>query len=1258
MADAHAVNPAQLVAALLAVAAVAASVAVPAHAQSSYTDLHLDPIQSSAAAGDMIVLYGWLSDGDGYAVPGATVYIKDDVDFGIDGTIAALTTDEGGMFYANWTAAPRSGGGAWDLYAVFEGFGSLRSARSQTYSVTVSDLAAWPYSTRLTLDAVPAYAYEGQAVTFTGTLESGGHPVEGAAVEIKEDDPFSPDDHIAYAWTGADGRFSVVWVAEQGLVETNLEVYAEYDGDAGLYAPSTTQRYEIDVFSAPSAEATSLVLDPPPLSAYVGDMVEFTGRLTAGGHPVTGASVEIKEDDPFSPDDHIAYAWTGADGRFSVVWVAEQGLVETNLEVYAEYDGDAGLYAPSTTQRYEIDVFSAPSAEATSLVLDPPPLSAYVGDMVEFTGRLTAGGHPVTGASVEIKEDDPFSPDDHIAYAWTGADGRFSVVWVAEQGLVETNLEVYAEYDGDAGLYAPSTTQRYEIDVFSAPSAEATSLVLDPPPLSAYVGDMVEFTGRLTAGGHPVTGASVEIKEDDPFSPDDHIAYAWTGADGRFSVVWVAEQGLVETNLEVYAEYDGDAGLYAPSTTQRYEIDVFSAPSAEATSLVLDPPPLSAYVGDEVEFTGRLTAGGHPVTGASVEIKEDDPFSPDDHIAYAWTGADGRFSVVWVAEQGLVETNLEVYAEYDGDAGLYSPSTTSRHSIDVIFVPAEATSLVLDPPPLSAYVGDEVEFTGRLTAGGHPVTGASVEIKEDDPFLPDQQLGSGLTDAGGEFSVTWAVSAGLVETDFDIYAEFDGSAAYGKSQTQRYEMSVLKYGGDIRLDALPRSITEGDMVLFSGSLELEMHSPEGAKVYVMDEDPLNPDDLLATAYVEADGRFAANWFAGKVDADREADVYAVFEGNDAFYRQTTCDEGPTFEFGGLCTDTVPLYVQGAHGSPAAWDGGGPREGDAPHMDMYYALDLDGPPHVAIAPVPDSPGNAMRYVAPVQEGIMIWASAMEKKYGGEWGATFEVVEPGDLFYAERPDVVVNLVNHDEDSGCVDEYLGWAEVYEDPPRPVQTVVCTTSAKIPVSAADAAATAAHEFIHAMGLGHAFNKRGDLMCSVEDGRATCPGSSSEAGVPSDLNTGAVAKMYGTDGFASPNNPVQYKSRFYGGEAEAARAGSGDPAAASGPARAVEPLWNAGPAGGGDQASPIPGWIRTSAGWWADGAISDAEFAAGMKHLVQIGVLPAPAAAGVGGGEEAEAGIPQWVKASAGWWADGAISDAEFVRGIAYLISAGAAGP
>lgn len=330
-------RPVRLALSLLVLAAAVSAAILPAHAQSIDTRLYLDPLPSGAAAGDTIEFLGWLESEDGFAVPYATIYVKDDVSFGSDRTMASMVTDEDGVFWAEWTAAPRPAGGAWDFYAVFEGDADLRRSRSETYSVSVArdpaprpdPAPAPPRPTLLTLDPVPASAAEGSTLTFSGSLVSGGAPVSGAVVEIKEDDPLLPDETLAYARTGADGRFSVQWGAEQGLVEEVLEIYAEYDGGEG-YAPATTRRQQVEILAAPAA-ATSIALDALPRSVYAGDEVDFAGRLSSGGLPVQGALVAVYEDDPLVPDQHMGSGLTGADGRFSIPWTASAGLVETDL---------------------------------------------------------------------------------------------------------------------------------------------------------------------------------------------------------------------------------------------------------------------------------------------------------------------------------------------------------------------------------------------------------------------------------------------------------------------------------------------------------------------------------------------------------------------------------------------------------------------------------------------------------------------------------------------------------------------------------------------------------------------------------------------------------------------------------------------------------------------------------------------------------------------------------------------------------------
>ena len=104
----------------------------------------MDPLPAAAGVGDTVRFSGSLYDSDGFSLGGATIYVKDDVDLGSDETIAILTTDDDGAFYAEWTAERRPAGGSWDFYAVFEGGGGLPGSRSETRSMEVAGIVSVP----------------------------------------------------------------------------------------------------------------------------------------------------------------------------------------------------------------------------------------------------------------------------------------------------------------------------------------------------------------------------------------------------------------------------------------------------------------------------------------------------------------------------------------------------------------------------------------------------------------------------------------------------------------------------------------------------------------------------------------------------------------------------------------------------------------------------------------------------------------------------------------------------------------------------------------------------------------------------------------------------------------------------------------------------------------------------------------------------------------------------------------------------------
>jgi len=198
---------------------------------------------------------------------------------------------------------------------------------------------------------------------------------------------------------------------------------------------------------------------------------------------------------------------------------------------------------------------------------------------------------------------------------------------------------------------------------------------------------------------------------------------------------------------------------------------------------------------------------------------------------------------------------------------------------------------------------------------------------------------------------------------------------------------------------------------------------------------------------------------------------------------------------------------------------GPKEnllGDE-YMRLYFSHSFTKPPVVAIVPAPDSYDEVRRYIVPAQEGVVLWNSELTRKFGEDWNVDFIIIEPGTHKFPTKPDIIMDVVTRDEVVGCNTEFGGLA--YISTIRPVNTIVCTNNFGVWSSTSWVSGTAAHEFIHAMGLGHAFNKSNDLMCSIEGGKPTCSNVHNKSRTPSDFNLASVAKLYGRDGFKIPNN-------------------------------------------------------------------------------------------------------------------------------------------
>jgi len=126
-----------------------------------------------------------------------------------------------------------------------------------------------------------------------------------------------------------------------------------------------------------------------------------------------------------------------------------------------------------------------------------------------------------------------------------------------------------------------------------------------------------------------------------------------------------------------------------------------------------------------------------------------------------------------------------------------------------------------------------------------------------------------------------------------------------------------------------------------------------------------------------------------------------------------------------------------------------------------------------------------------------------------------------------DIVILLVGDSTgDKGCNDK-LGFAKLHDDAATPAYAEIFTSCLNHEMSHNTVYTTVKHEFLHALGLGHAHHVNGDLMCSSEPDINGNPVSTcdffhqGDLAEPSDNDINSMLYMYGKDGFGGNNENV-----------------------------------------------------------------------------------------------------------------------------------------
>lgn len=319
----------------------------------------------------------------------------------------------------------------------------------------------------------------------------------------------------------------------------------------------------------------------------------------------------------------------------------------------------------------------------------------------------------------------------------------------------------------------------------------------------------------------------------------------------------------------------------------------------KSTFISINVSDTSVNAGNTLMISGRLVNKiGEGIPNALIYIKDEDSLSGDEELGRTRTDANGNFSFNWQARKmDAFDNTVEVFAVFEGDSsfqrsvseirtvnvsGTTGQGSTSSGGNETIL--PKSTSITIIPSSYSAYVGNTVTFTGRLTdSNGKGISNAIVYLKQDITLSTDRTLSSTFTDALGGYSMNWNVDR---VGSTNVYAIFEGDSSYQQARSTNVSITGLEntsttfYQTSLDFSASSTSVSEGDVIIFSGRLiTLDGLAVSNAQIHIKDEDAGSGDDLIVTVYTDSNGYYSYNWVAQRMDPfDSVVETYAVFDG--------------------------------------------------------------------------------------------------------------------------------------------------------------------------------------------------------------------------------------------------------------------------------------------------------------------------------------------------------------------------------------------
>lgn len=652
----------------------------------------------------------------------------------------------------------------------------------------------------------------------------------------------------------------------------------------------------------------------------------------------------------------------------------------------------------------------------------------------------------------------------------------------------------------------------------NAQALSPTILYLDEPPSPIVVGQEIIFTGYFaTVDDEVIEGAMIEVYAYDADENTQLIATAETDSNGEFQAAWTAEYLADYIGIFAYfAEQEDLAEAFSesyvvgiteeePIPNEQVEISMIADKDAYAIgeTVVVDAF-LSPFVEGQEPYIIIYNGYGWVYSEGFL------PPDPDGNFSFEFViGGEDAIIGTWFVQAYYLDNLSEIQFEVnEGDISDFIEFQSipvhlngqafdiiaglSNGFIDNISINEETATLTVEMTT-EFYDGDLIISIPRGLLDATTIDGV-----KDTFVIFDNEYETSYTE----------IDTTDVERTLDIYVA-GGVRTIEIIGTQVASQALTQIETVVTLNEIPSRVALGETVAFTGSIYTRNNEAiEGALIQILNDDASKEyADVLASGLSDANGEFYIEWLAVSPDIDNKLLIYSYFEGGNSLDGERFTESFSEEEYEVAITEPAIEIA--------------PQFPDA-YMKLIGVWDKDP---IRVAVINEDP-RITDYEDDVKFAFEEWSRLLKEASGNNRAWNFEIVDSNTNIFDKRPDILVQLKLDDEGTECNQGggvTYGYAKPTPDRETKrytdtVYSVIFAGCQDQPFTHEIVRDTSIHELAHGFGLGHTFNKDGDLMCSVEDGVETCRANSGGYNPPSDLNIDAILQLYGNDGFAEPN--------------------------------------------------------------------------------------------------------------------------------------------